>query len=107
MKATMLAIISVLLLTGCAVWHKPGATQQDFNQDKYQCERESLQMYPPSYNSTNSGYNTTCQNLGGGMVSCNTQNNPTSGFDTNQLSRSFAWKNCMQARGWSQQSRSD
>jgi hypothetical protein len=32
----------VLLLTGCTtVWVRPGATQQDFAQDKYQCMNES------------------------------------------------------------------
>jgi hypothetical protein len=40
------AAIAVLLIAGCAeqaVWVKPGATEQDFAQDTYECERDMRQ----------------------------------------------------------------
>lgn len=37
--------MGLVTLTGCAqiVWNKPGATQQDFQRDSYQCERDARQ----------------------------------------------------------------
>src|SRR5690349_17398783 len=39
------AFSSVLLLAACAqnVWHKPGASTQAFEADKYACERDARQ----------------------------------------------------------------
>jgi hypothetical protein len=41
---TALAIVAVTA-SGCArtVWNKPGATQQDFAADAYNCERDARQ----------------------------------------------------------------
>ena len=43
MKKIILPIaILTIVLTGCATnWSKPGATQQSFSQDKYQCLQQS------------------------------------------------------------------
>jgi hypothetical protein len=39
------ALVTALVLAGCAtrrpIWNKPGATQQSFAADKYECQREN------------------------------------------------------------------
>ena len=40
MKA-IIAILCLVMLAGCTVvWDKPGATQQDYAKDSYDCERD-------------------------------------------------------------------
>jgi hypothetical protein len=53
-KANLIAIAAFLVLASCArpTWVKPGATQQDYATDSYQCEKDARQ----------SGY------FGGGLV---------------------------------------
>lgn len=43
----MLSLLCTLLLTGCAQtqWVKPGATQQTFHADKFDCEQKVVTMY--------------------------------------------------------------
>lgn len=46
MKKLCLGLLLVATLTACApqmVWNKPGATQQDFARDSYQCEKDMRQ----------------------------------------------------------------
>jgi hypothetical protein len=44
----LLAAAAVGVLAGCAapssmVWDKPGATQADYNKDRYECEKDTRQ----------------------------------------------------------------
>jgi hypothetical protein len=73
--ALALGVVVLLLFAGCArfVWVKPGAGQQDFQRDAYECERDMRQ----------SGYFGT-----GVAAAINAQN-----FQ----------ERCMVARGWSKQ----
>ena len=45
MRASTLAAMALALLFGCAesYWDKYGATEQDFNRDSYECERDARQ----------------------------------------------------------------
>jgi hypothetical protein len=72
MKRGLLIVFSAAALAGCApmVWDKAGVTQDDYNQDSYQCERDTRQ----------SGY------FGGGVVGAMNQ-------------RDF-FKRCMVAHGY-------
>jgi hypothetical protein len=75
------SMLTVLAVAGCAApmaWNKPGATQADFNTDKYQCMRSSQQQSSSAY--VNAYY--------GSASSGQTTNIPL--FDA-----------CMNARGWS------
>jgi hypothetical protein len=52
-----LTVLAALALPACAsptIWEKAGATQGDFNKDKYRCIRES--QTGVTYTGINSGY---------------------------------------------------
>lgn len=40
-------LAALILMTGCSapVWVKPGATQQSFDADKFDCEQKVVTMY--------------------------------------------------------------
>jgi uncharacterized protein YceK len=43
----LILLATVLILAGCAsqrVWTKPGATAQDFERDKWDCQAQASQM---------------------------------------------------------------
>ena len=46
LSAVFWLLIAAVVLAGCAqrplIWDKDGATQQDFNQDKYSCARDAI-----------------------------------------------------------------
>lgn len=112
------ATIVGLLLTGCAQykWQKSGATQADFNRDKYECQREAAQVYPPQVvrQQITTGYTTpsttNCSSTGStygnySYTNCTTtpgQYVPGASTDTdvNADSRERMGKQCMYARGW-------
>lgn len=111
-KPSIFAI--ALALTGCAAlnmgWYKPGATQEQFAQDKFDCMSSSqMQVNTSNVNGTGSTY------YGGGNVTCNTfgtMTNCTGGSGYSQpghvsgSSASYVTTNvplfqaCMQARGY-------
>lgn len=106
------AMFLALAVAGCAQyeWQKYGATQADFNQDRYQCQMEAASAYPtaavtqqiragyvgPSTtNCSNWGYSVTCSTTPGQVVA------PlTTTVDVNQDNRGQAAKACMYARGY-------
>ena len=48
-------IIIMFVLVGCATgyrWNKVGATQQQFEQETYQCQQETRSRYSSGYGST-------------------------------------------------------
>ena len=44
-KSLLLGVALAALLFGCApmIWVKPGSTEQDFNKDQYECEKDVRQ----------------------------------------------------------------
>ena len=55
-KLKLLSIGSVLILVGCGTWVKPGATQQDFASDRYECMRDSRSQGGYAYVNPYGGY---------------------------------------------------
>jgi hypothetical protein len=55
MRSIVLIGLFSLLLVACATgrWCKPGATEADFNRDKYECEYQSQMM---GLSATSTGY---------------------------------------------------
>ncbi len=79
MNARYLAVVIAIpfILNGCGTWVKPGATQQDFSSDKYQCLQESQQQ---------KGYATVNQWGGSAFSGASTNGN--------------LFASCMNAHGW-------
>lgn len=45
-RKTLLLLIAAMQLSGCAMtWDKAGATQQDFQRDRYECDRDAAQSH--------------------------------------------------------------
>ena len=99
--------------TGCAQyqWQKHGASQTEFNRDKYECQSEAARIYPPRFvkNQITDGYTTdsttNCYRNGYGNVSCTTSpgqhvKGVTSIEDVNKDNRNENNRQCMYARGW-------
>ena len=85
MRAKQIVVlgVSLFILAGCAtppLWNKPGASEQDFNADKYQCMQGSQQQTSSVYIGP----------YGGSGSSGQTTNTPL-------------FTACMQAKGWSLQ----
>jgi len=38
-------ILLVAMLAGCSGWSKPGGTEQEFNRDQYECERDAAAQH--------------------------------------------------------------
>jgi len=83
MRKTILAA-AIILLTGCAAqqaWVHPTAGQANLASDRYRCEQQALQMFPPVFprrpyqaaQPTTS--NTNCWRVGNN-IQCNTVQNP-------------------------------
>ena len=112
------------LLSGCATyqWNKDGATQDDFNQDRYQCETEAARTYPTAlvaqqvtqgYSApvqTNCNTNGSAYGSGGYAYGSSSTNCTTTGgqsvaptyvnVDVNTSNRAQAAQQCMFARGY-------
>lgn len=77
-------IASALVLAACAnqnVWVKDGASQQEFNSDRYACMHDSSTAAPPA----------------AGLFTYNGNFYPV---DVNQGNRNQIFDACMQAKGW-------
>ena len=99
MKRLLGLIVLCTMATGCALnsilpdtnkWIKTGASEEDFNKAKYQCQKENQQGYSSSSISGSSFGNShsTMGSLGGGSVS---------GVRTNW----DLYRSCLLAQGWS------
>jgi hypothetical protein len=121
-KAALLT--SALLLGGCATyqWNKDGATQADFNRDRYECTNEAARTYPTALvaEQATQGYTTAAQTncstngsaygnssyvSGSSNTSCTTNGGqyvpPTYvNVDVNSNNRSQAARQCMFAHGY-------
>lgn len=120
MKNLNLICASVIIsfLAGCAqfAWHHPSKNQNDFNRDKYNCERQAANMYPihmvqeqsaPPVRAPQSS-TTNCDSLGY-SIRCTTTPDSTYSpkgnyipppYDANNNNRRNAISSCMQADGW-------
>lgn len=104
-----------LVLTACAQfqWLKPGATQQDFNRDSYECTTEAARTFPAmavSYQITNGSTQpayTNCSGVGNSVNCTTTGGGYKPGqsvvVDANKNNRDNAAYQCMLARGWTRQ----
>lgn len=123
--AAILIASLAALCAGCTMgWSKPGATQESFNTDKYQCQQESVRMYPvlmgpnpyafqaasgPKY-TTDCSTNGSIDNNGGysasysGNTNCTTTEHapppPPPPIDVNSSARSGAVDSCLRAHGY-------
>lgn len=109
MRLAVLAI--ALLLSGCASgWSKVGATENEFAQDRYQCQMEVAAAYPVVMTQTSYGggnqtpSRTNCQTYGT-TTNCTT----TPGVytppvqqtsDANVYARIGGMNSCLQSRGY-------
>jgi hypothetical protein len=112
------ALVLLLLLGGCAqtVWFKSGATSAESEAAMEQCLSDAYLQAPsaPSVRTLGSDVAapsfTTCSGLGfsGACVTSRGQyTRPMSiSYDANARTRSQIYRQCMQAAGWSEQSRS-
>jgi len=101
-KYILLALVGLsALLTGCArniIWDKPGATQQEFNQDSYACTQSSQQYQAPVSTPQPQG-----QMVGGIYVAPSwtqqlaaSMGNSPGGYTTNQN----LYRSCIQSKGY-------
>lgn len=81
-------------------WVHPSKTESDFNQDRFNCEREAANSYPVQLSGGSRVYNTNCQNSGGGYAQCQTTSTSGPQYDVNANSRAIAFSSCMRANGW-------
>lgn len=110
----------VTLLAGCAqfAWYHPNKNQNDFNMDKYNCERRAVNMYPtlmiqqrPDFQPApiQAPSTTNCTN-NFGVINCTTTpgqtfSSPAALYtpppqDANANNRGNAISSCLQANGW-------
>lgn len=106
MRLTAIALCT--LLAGCATggtWWRPGATEQEFHAERYQCMTGAHASIPPSMMNVG-GYQ------GPAQVNCSTYGNMTNctsspgvnvapvAIDANSNIRAEAFRACMQGKGW-------
>lgn len=118
------SLLSAIFVSGCAQyqWHKQGATQNDFDRDKYECQTEAAITYPTQVvtrqitqgystpSTTNcygsgSAYGNYGYSYGNSNVNCTTMPGQyvpgvSSTVDVNAKNRAEAAKQCMYARGY-------
>lgn len=95
-------------LAGCAAprWYKPGAGQQDFDRDTYQCEMEAMMAFPVAMveqpNAMQPTTRTTCTSMFNQMNCTSSQGPVYPGYryDANAIPRSNMIPRCLRARGW-------
>jgi hypothetical protein len=100
-------VLAAVALSGCAGgWHRANTTEQEFLADRWACERESAQAYPPAM-ATTGGYqgpaHTNCTAVSYGMVNCTTTPGvtvPGVTSDQNALPRVLALRRCLQSKGY-------
>jgi hypothetical protein len=109
---------ALLILTGCSqtVWVKPGATDADSEATMERCLSAAYLQAPPAPTVASAGSGvaspsfTTCSGLGVSgrcITSRGVYTRPLLvGFDANARARSQIFRQCMDAAGWSEQSRS-
>jgi hypothetical protein len=103
-------IFAFFILTGCATtWTKDGGTQQQFNDDKFECELSASKDFPEQLQSRQYGggqlpSETTCQTFGY-TTNCTTYPGAyipprTKTVDLNDRDRRKAFERCMRYKGY-------
>jgi hypothetical protein len=92
MRNLTLAILSLVLFSGCAArqqyaWNKPGATQEEFAQDKYACVREARAPSSSAY-------------MSGGYYAGNTYVPGSGAASSGEIVNEAFFKPCMEAKGY-------
>ncbi len=109
-KTLVTPCIFIIALCGCATkWYKPGATEADFYNDKISCINIANNMWPVNMMPMSAGYTTpvrtncyrtgnyvNCQQSGGQYVA-------PAVIDTNIVARDVEVRQCLRARGYTQQ----
>ncbi len=94
-KIAVFAIGTVALMSGCANWSHPTATQYDFQRDQGQCNQYAQQASP----TTQAPYNPYLTPMQQSQQSLN-QGGANLGAAFGQIG---AFNNCMQAKGYYKQ----
>src|SRR5471030_376832 len=97
MKSMLIILIALCLLAGCATkWSRPNTTEQEFYQDRFQCEQDAASMYPVAMSQTSYGNGTNCSTTPGVFIP------PVKTVqDANGLNRAMAIRSCLQSKGYS------
>ena len=110
MKTLLAPCIIAIALSGCTTtWHKPGATEAEFYNDRTECINIANNMWPVNITPMGAGYTTpvrtncyrtgnyvNCQQTGGQYVA-------PAVIDTNIVARDVEVKQCLRAKGYVQQ----
>lgn len=106
-KYLFLATPLLLVVSGCAQkWHKAGATEADFYNDRIECISIANSLWPANRATIGTGYttpiNTNCNRLGNSINCQQTggQYVPPTNIDTSPIARSVEVRRCLQARGY-------
>lgn len=91
-KLTRLVALTAMLVTGCAKWNHPTASQYDFQRDQAQCNQFAQQASP----TTQVPYNPYLTPMQQSQQSLN-QGGANLGAAFGQMG---AFNNCMQAKGY-------
>ena len=95
----------VMTLAGCAMgWTRPNTTTSELYQDKMECEKQAVRMYPPAYvqNTYQSPATTSCQSYGN-HAECTTTPGTrmvSTGQDANAAYRRKATNDCLRGKGY-------
>ena len=97
MKKIMMLLVAVVILSGCAhrpqmevYWFRPNSTEQEFNVDKYECQKEVIAV---------SGQQSYWAYGSAGFVAISNAVARRRAENTAQA----LWESCMQSRGWTKQ----
>lgn len=101
-------ILSLLVIAGCAPrYHlepfKPGATMQDFNNDKYVCMQSAMASAPAAVGNSaawNGGGGQASVGAYGGNAAWNGGGGSAISYDMNAPMRNQLIAACLQAKGW-------
>lgn len=97
---------AMVSLAGCGSWHKPGASEAQFHQDKFACESRAMQAYPQNMQPMGQGYQgpsqTNCTGYGNNLNCTTTPGRYVAPAvqDTNSIGRAGAFNSCMRGQGW-------
>lgn len=79
----VMALLLLVLLEGCAkpiVWTKSSFTEQEFQKDDYECQRDAKMAHPPAY-------------FGGGLAGA------AAAIGYQKEGERF-YRQCMESKGW-------
>ncbi len=95
--STLPLVIFALVLAGCSssAWVKPGAGEQEYAVDSYECRKEN--EYLADYTEEAKPVNSNPVTFAGGLAA--QQASKSRSWTEVEVDRA-GWRACMQARGW-------